>query len=141
MKWLVSFLILSVSAVIYSQDNILGVWLTSDGKSKIEIFKSGDQYDGKIVWVLDSIDPNTGKYWADVYNPDPSLRHRPVHDLVILDNFKYQPDKNIYSGGTLYFPRNGKSYRGKLWLKDENTLLMRGYVLLFYSTDEWKRVR
>lgn len=127
----------------YSQENgdrILGTWLTADKRSEILIYKEGNLYYGKIVWILDSIDPKTNKPWTDVLNPDPDFRGRLVSGLTILSAFRYEPGFGKYQGGSLYFPRNGKTYRGKMWLSDANTLQMRGYVFIFYQTDEWMRI-
>jgi uncharacterized protein (DUF2147 family) len=121
----------------YCQDKIIGMWLTSDSKSHISIFKTNDHYQGSVSWVKDSIDPNTSSLVKDIHNPDPALRSRNILGLCILNHFKYDSIKKIYQGGSFYFPRNGKAYRGKMWLVDSNTIAMRGYVLMFHSTDLW----
>ena len=36
-------------------DQILGYWFTGEKKAKIEIFKYGDKYYGKIVWLKDPL--------------------------------------------------------------------------------------
>lgn len=125
---------------IYCQDNIIGTWMTSDRKSHITIFKTDDLYHGTVSWVKDSIDPNTSNLVKDIRNPDPALRSRNILGLCILKHFKYDSIKNIYRGGSFYFPRNGKLYRGKIWFVDSSTIAMRGYVLMFHSTDKWTRV-
>lgn len=122
------------------QDKIIGIWLTSDRKSHISIYKTKDLYHGSVSWVKDSIDPNTSSLVKDINNPDPALRSRNILGLCILNHFKYDSVKKNYQGGSFYFPRNGKAYRGKMWLVDSNTIAMRGYVFMFHSTDLWKRV-
>jgi uncharacterized protein (DUF2147 family) len=32
-------------------DKIVGTWINEDKSSKIEIYKAGDAYAGKIVWI------------------------------------------------------------------------------------------
>ena len=142
LKKCLSFIIsLFLNLIIYCQDNIVGTWLTSDNKSHISIFKQEQYYHGKVSWVKDSIDPLTFKIVTDIHNPDPSQRKRQILGLSILNHFQYDSIKKIYRGGSFYFPRNGKAYRGKIWFLDSNTIMMRGYVLIFYSTDTWKRVK
>lgn len=137
---LILFLFISSIFSFYAQDGIVGKWLTSDKKNHISIYKQSGKYFGRLTWIRDSINPKTKKLWADTCNPDLFLKSRQVLGLVLLKDFRYNPKKREYYGGTFYYPRNGKIYRGKMWLTDHNTLHMRGYVLVFYSTDVWKRV-
>lgn len=123
-----------------AQDKIIGKWLTSDNRAHIQIFKDGEKYYGKIVWIKDPNDPATGKPWLDKGNPDRTLRTRPVMGLVMLNNFVYDKDEGEFKGGTLYDSRKGETYKGKMWLSDTNTLKMRGYVWIFYQTEKWTRV-
>jgi uncharacterized protein (DUF2147 family) len=46
-----------------------------------------------------------------------------------------------WSGGFIYDPNSGKTYRCKLKLKDRNTLKLRGYIgiSLLGRTDVWTR--
>lgn len=125
---------------VFSQDRIVGTWLTSDKKSHIKIYKQEGRYYGKLVWLKDSIDPSTNHLYRDIYNPDTSLRSRQVLGLVLLNHFEYNSKYDFYSKGSFYFPRDGRTYRGKMWLTDDKTLQMRGYVLIFHSTDTWRKV-
>ena len=49
----------------------------------------------------------------------------------------------MWSGGRIYNPEDGKTYKCKLTLKDDNTLTVRGYVglTIFGKTQYWTRVR
>lgn len=49
---------LPVSAQKRASD-IVGFWLSQEGNAKVEIYKSGDKYYGKIVWLKTPIDPVT----------------------------------------------------------------------------------
>jgi uncharacterized protein (DUF2147 family) len=49
---------------------------------------------------------------------------------------------NSVSEGKILDPQNGEVYGSKMWLEDENTLIVRGYggpMNLFYRTQKWKR--
>ena len=102
-----------------SADAILGVYLNDDRNAKIEIFKEGLKYFGKIIWH------NVPR--KDEHNPDPALRGRDVEGLVFLRDFKYDAGENEWTGGKVYAPDNGKTYSGYLWL-EKGLLKMRGYV-------------
>lgn len=53
MKKIVLFLLFTSTIKYYAQtaNDIIGNWLTSDGERKINIYKQGDKYFGKIFWV------------------------------------------------------------------------------------------
>ena len=54
-------------------DQITGIWLSEDKDGKIEIFRSGNTYSGKLLWGKYVLDEN-GKPRHDVNNPDTALR-------------------------------------------------------------------
>jgi uncharacterized protein (DUF2147 family) len=121
-------------------DDILGVWLSSNGQAHLQIYKEGDKYFGKLVWLKE---PNNAKGTPklDANNPDEALRTKPLLGLVILRNFKY--DDGEWSGGRVYDPQNGKDYKCYMKLKDAKTLNVRGYVgfSLLGRTEVWTRVK
>mgnify|MGYP000038256449 FL=1 len=57
----------------------------------------------------------------------------------MLWNFTF--NDNEYVGGKVYDSRNGKTYKGKLWLENDAILKMRGYVGIFFSTESWTKVK
>jgi uncharacterized protein (DUF2147 family) len=54
-------------------DKILGTWLTESGTAKVEIGIGSGFYYGKIVWLLDPTDKNTGQPRTDIHNPGGGL--------------------------------------------------------------------
>lgn len=58
----------------------------------------------------------------------------------MLNNFVFEGD-NTWSDGTIYDPREGKTYSCKLTLKSPDQLNVRGYVgvALFGRTEIWTR--
>jgi uncharacterized protein (DUF2147 family) len=130
------FLATSVNA---QADKIIGTWLTQDKEAQVEIYKSNNLYFGKITWFKQPNDPKTNKPWLDEKNQDPKKRTQPLLGSTMLWNFQFDDDE--YIGGNVYDSRDGKTYTGKLWLTDNNTLKMRGYVGVFYSTETWTRVK
>ena len=131
-----SFTFLSV----FSQaDDILGNWLSADKKAHIEIYKVNNLYYGKMIWLREPNDPKTGKPKLDKMNPTQEKKSRPLLNLTILYNFKFE--NNEYSTGFVYVCRSGKVYDGKLWLSNNNSLNMRGYAGIFFSTEVWSRIK
>jgi uncharacterized protein (DUF2147 family) len=126
-------------AIAQSKDDILGKWINSSGEGQIEIFKKGDKYFGKLVWIKE---PNeNGKPKVDAKNPNASLRSKPILGLEIVKDFVYE-DKE-YVDGKVYDPKTGKTYSGKMTLEGANKLNMRGFIgiSLIGRTEAWKRVK
>lgn len=119
-------------------DDIVGIWLSASGEGKIQIYKEGDRYFGKLYWMKEPNGPK-GNPKLDNNNPDPTLRNKPLLGLVILKNFRY--DDGEWSGGLIYDPKNGKEYKSYIKLKDPQTLSLRGYIgiSLLGRTELWKR--
>jgi len=120
-------------------DDITGIWLTN-GKdpAKIQIFKSVDQYVGKIVWL--KFPDEDGKPKVDRKNPEEGKRSRQIIGLLLLQGFKFN-GSDEWEGGKIYDPESGKTYSCYMSLKDNNTLKVRGYVgvSLLGRTEIWTR--
>jgi uncharacterized protein (DUF2147 family) len=116
---------------IYAQapaDAILGKWLNEDQDAHIQIYKENGKYYGKIVWLKEPIDSLTGKPKLDDENDDESLRNQPVMGLVILKDFVYDGDDVEWEDGTIYDPKNGKTYDCYMNFGEDKTLKIRGYI-------------
>jgi len=125
-------------------NDILGVWLTQDKDSHVEIYKVGNKFFGKIVWLQDPIDSITGKPKLDDKNENPSLRNRPVMGLKLLKNFVFDGD-NEWKNGTIYDPKKGKTYSCYIKFPNKNNknrIKIRGYIgfSLLGRTVYWTRV-
>ena len=120
-------------------EKVIGVWLRDDNYVKIEIYKAGPQYFGRLVEgnILYEVDGITPK--KDENNAIGRLRRRPLKNLTILTNFDYEG--RVYDG-TWYDFASGKWYKSTLKLQGENVLKIRGYTVLspFGKTTTWTRV-
>jgi uncharacterized protein (DUF2147 family) len=123
-------------------DRLIGVWEPSHGKARVKIEKIGSKYYGKIVWLREPNDPNTGQPKVDRNNPDEALRTVPLRGYRLLKDFTYGGNEE-WSEGTIYDPENGNTYSCVITLKDANTLDIRGYigVKALGRTDVWKRLQ
>ncbi len=121
-------------------DLIVGIWEPSDGKSRIKIEKIGSKYYGRVVWLMVPNDPTTNKPKTDKFNPDTSMRKAPIKGLRILKDFIYKGKKE-WGNGTIYDPKNGKTYSCVINMKEDNVLSIRGYigVKAIGRTDTWKK--
>ena len=135
-----------VSAGAAGADDILGVWYNQEKDARIEIFKCGEKYCGKIVWLKEPNYPAGSKEGApgtpkvDNNNPAPALRTRPVMGLQIVHDFVFVGD-SLWKNGTVYDPKNGKTYSGKITLVSPGQLNLRGFIgiSLIGRTAVWTR--
>lgn len=120
-----------------SANDILGKWITPSNKSKIEIYKKGDKFFGKIVWLKEPT--LNGKDKTDSKNPNPKLKSRKLMGLNLLNNFTYKGGEWV--GGTIYNPIDGKEYSCKIKTKGAKELEVRGYVLnpMLGKTQIWTK--
>lgn len=137
-----TFLILATtlfySSLCFAQNSIKGKWLTEDKEGIVEIYIENGKYFGKLIWLKKPND-DKGIPFTDSMNPDPKLNLRPLLNLVIISDMHLED--NEWGGGTIYDPETGKSYRCKLWLNDDKTLNVRGYIGILYETEKWVRVK
>ncbi|HPO12577.1 MAG TPA: DUF2147 domain-containing protein [Candidatus Hydrogenedentes bacterium] len=126
-------------------DGIVGVWITHGGDVRVEITKAANgTYQGAIVWMekpeYGSDEEETGKPRHDKNNPDKAKQSRPLMGLNVLEGFKYDKG-NVWKGGLVYDPDNGKTYKCTLTLVDQNNLDVRGFIgiSLIGRTEHWPR--
>jgi uncharacterized protein (DUF2147 family) len=151
MKKTMAILLLNIifgAAIVWAanSDDILGVWNNEEKDGRIEIFKCDGKYCGKIVWAKEpnyptgSTEGTPGTPRLDHKNPDHAKRSRPILGLQIVNDFSFAGE-NVWKGGTVYDPKTGNTYRGKITLVSPNRLDLRGYVgiPLFGRTATWIR--
>jgi uncharacterized protein (DUF2147 family) len=145
MKTVYTLLFLFVVQLSFAQssnkaDEITGIWLTGSANAKVQIYKSGNTYQGKIVWLKEPIDPKTNKAKTDTNNPKNEAKTRPLMGLINIWGFAYVGD-NTWENGHIYDPKNGKQYKCIITLINKNTLNVRGYIgiSLIGRDDTWTR--
>ena len=130
---LLSALLLAPVSLIAAAPGLFGDWKTADG-SVLRTTPCAQALCIKIVAVTPTA-PGT----LDHNNPDPALRNRSLCNLEIGRDFSLAGATQA-TGGHLYDPESGKTYRGKIDLEGD-TLKLRGYlgVSLFGRTEIWHR--
>ncbi len=135
-------LLLSFTLTAQQKDDLIGNWKNGEGTGVINIYKTtSGHYAGKIVWLKEPIDPETGKPKLDKRNPEEAKRMNPTLGLINMSGFTFNEDEKIWENGEIYDPKTGKEYSCKINLKDKNTIEVRGFVgiSLFGRTDTWTR--
>ncbi|HLD52221.1 MAG TPA: DUF2147 domain-containing protein [Sediminibacterium sp.] len=140
---MVIFSLVVLQSFLLIQDDssaIIGVWKTGDGNAMVRIYKNGEKFQGKIVWLKEPNDPETGKPKLDKNHSEEANRTRPILGLVNIWGFSFK-EKNIWDEGNIYDPKNGNTYSCTMKLINANTLEVRGFigVSLIGRTDTWTR--
>src|SRR5688572_11548623 len=136
LRSLLIFLLLPVCLFAQKRaDDILGTWIVGENKAKIQVYKSGTKYYGKIIWLKEPT--KDGRQKIDAKNPDPKKRSAPIIGLVVLRDFVF--DDGEWNSGEIYDPSSGKEYSSKITMPNKNTMKVRGYIgiSLFGRTEVW----
>lgn len=136
--------LLFATAQVFSQtkkNDIAGIWLNQDEDARIEIFERNNKFYGKLVWLNEPLDKDTGKPKLDKNNPDDKLKIKPLLGLEILTGFNFDGRKE-WKGGEIYDPKNGKTYSCYMIMQSKDHLRIRGFigVSLLGRTTHWTRV-
>lgn len=130
MRIIATILGLCVASLIYAQtssDKVIGKWYTDDKETIVEVYKTGDKYFGKIVWLMEE-NEDDGTPKVDDKNPDTKLQSQPVMGLVLLKDFGYDSKEEEWNDGSIYDPKNGKTYDCYMWMEGKD-LKIKGYVM------------
>ena len=136
-----SFFILSLMLTVFSvsSQTIFGKWKTiddetGDEKSIVEIYERNGKIYGKIIEILN---PNRKNAVCDKCEGE--NKDKPILGMIIIDGLT--KDNDVYDGGNILNPSNGKIYTSRLKLEeDADTLQVRGYIAFFYKTQYWQRI-
>jgi uncharacterized protein (DUF2147 family) len=122
-------------------DLLLGEWWTENNEGRIRFTKDADgTFRGTTTCCVPA--KVTEDHPArDLHNPNPKLRGRSTIGIVLIWKLTYEDGE--YSGGYVYNPRDGKTYRFKAKIIDRNTVKIRGYlgIPLLGQSQIWKRAR
>jgi uncharacterized protein (DUF2147 family) len=119
----------------------VGVWYAEGGAARVQIDPCADALCGRVVWLRSPFDEN-GCDQRDGRNPDPALRDRPLVGLEVLTGLQASGDGGGWSGGTIYDPASGRTYRCSARLDGPDRLHLRGFIgiPLLGRTTTWIRV-
>lgn len=107
-------------AQTYKADDVIGTYMTDKKDGMIEITKRNSKYYGKLLWTI-----TEGKLATN--NPDPSQKTQLLTGKEILKDFDFN-GTNLWHNGTIYDPKNGKTYSCKITRDEKGNLNVRGYI-------------
>ena len=125
-----------VHSNLKSQNDVFGKWQTVDensGKvtSIVEIFEKNEKLYGQIVKVI----PAAGEEEDPLCKECTDFRKdKKINGMLIVSGLTFK--KDVWSGGKILDPDNGKEYDCKIWL-EEGKLKVRGYIAFVYRTQTW----
>jgi uncharacterized protein (DUF2147 family) len=139
LKTLAALLLVIAVSVAHAQNTPVGLWKTIDDKSGVEkslvrISETNGVISGRIEKALH---PSQSGPLCDKC---PGERHdKPMIGLPIIEGLRQHGD--VWEGGTILDPENGKVYTVRLKPADGGkTLTVRGYIGPFFRTQTWIRV-
>lgn len=143
-KSLLLYIIISLpSHYLMANDKIVGIWLTQNSDSKVEIYKNGNgSYSGKIIWLKEP--QENGEVRIDKNNPKEDMRNRRLIGLIILDGVKYDVSDKEWNNGTIYDPKSGNTYKCYMWFDgSDQKLNVKGNIgfSIMGRTVTWTRVQ
>jgi uncharacterized protein (DUF2147 family) len=120
----------------------VGTWNTIDDETKkpkslVRITEKDGVFSGAVEKI---VDPAKQDSKCDECAEDDPRKGKPVIGMTILTGLKKEGD-NVYAGGRILDPNNGKTYNARVTVIDEGRKLeMRGSILFIGRTQTWIRV-
>lgn len=129
---LLAAMLLTVPAFAGTPGDVLGVWKTNGDRSRIELYRCGEQICGKVVWLREPKftspeDGPVGETKIDLKNPEPALQQRPILGLQVIKGLTHAGE-NTWGKGICYDPESGNSYKCNMRFLPPDKLKMRGYI-------------
>ncbi len=132
-----------VSSSLFAQaDKILGTWYNEPKDAKIEVYKKGSKYYGKIIWLKNNENADGSSPKLDSKNEDESKRSRAIVGSNIVSGLVWDEDDNEWDDGEIYDPRSGSTYSVYAQLESKNKLFIKGYlgISIIGRSTYWTRV-
>ena len=137
MKNILTLILLFISISIFAQsgDALIGTYMTDKSEGMVDIIKKGSKYYGTLTWTK-----TPGK--LDANNPDAKQKTDKLAGKEILKDFVFD-GKDLWHEGTIYDPKNGKTYSCKITRDEKGNLNVRGYigVSMLGRTTFWVKVK
>ena len=143
MQILLALGLLLAGAAAFAQATPAGLWKTIDDNTKkerslIRISEAAGVYTGRLEKALDP----DAKPGAVCEKCTDERKGQPLIGMALIRNTRQNADdKEIFDGGDITDPDNGKVYRLRLKpLEGGRKLEVRGYIGPFYRNQIWLRV-
>ena len=126
-----------------AQVSPVGTWRniddkTGEAKAEIRIVENGGVVSGNIVRLL----AKDAKPDAKCEECRDERKDKPIDGLEIIRGAKKDPDENVWRGGKILDPENGREYTLRLTpIEGGRRLEVRGSIGPFGRTQTWVRVQ
>lgn len=125
-----TILFLNFSTMLFSQskaDDIVGTWYSPVKEGNVQIYKSGKNYSGKLIYLKHSLD-NQGNHVLDVNNPDEEKRKLPLVGILLLTDITFDAKKKSWKGKLYdYDGAKGNTYDSYLTITKNGNLNIKGF--------------
>lgn len=142
----VALLIAGAASLALAQATPVGLWKTIDDKTQkekslVRIVEADGVLSGKVEKIAD---PAKQENKCDKCDDADARKGQPILGMTILRNMRHSADDpELWEGGDILDPNNGKVYKARLKLIDGGARLdVRGYIglPLLGRTQTWIRV-
>ena len=117
-----------VTTAVAPQDKICGKWISTEKNVIVQVYKTGNEFNAKLVWFDDSDDKtkpmNTR---VDYKNPNKSLQTRKLLGMEVVDNLTYNADTNSWENGIIYDAKSGHNWSSAAYIDQQGLLKVTGY--------------
>lgn len=142
-KTLATLLFGAIAASAMAQSSPVGLWRNVDdktGEAKAEI-RIGEA-NGALLGRIEKSLKKDGKPDAVCEGCSDDRKGQPMAGLEIIRGGKKAEGKEVWEGGKILDPENGKEYRASFTPIDGGKKLeVRGYLGPFWRTQTWTRVQ
>ncbi len=138
---LTAIVLMAIAAPALAQMSPLGLWRsiddkTGEPKAEIRVTDNAGALSGRIEKTLRKDAKPTCTECQD------DRKGQPIVGLEIIRGGKQAEGKDVWEGGKILDPENGKDYRASLTPVDGGKKLeVRGYLGPFWRTQTWQRVQ
>lgn len=143
-KALAAFILVAAGmSTAFAQMTPVGVWRSIDEKegtpkAEVRITETNGVVTGKVQALLrKGADPN--QLCTECKD---ELKDKPMVGMTLISNVKKAEGKDVWEGGKILDPENGKTYTVRLTpVEDGKKLEVRGSIGPFWRTQTWIRVQ
>ena len=129
---LFSIITLLVSASNFKGDDIVGFWLDESNKLIVECYKYENLYFAKIKWFSNE-NKNIEKF------SDNGLPKSKWLNYKVMEHFVF--NGSHWEKGVIHQIKKGHTYDATIHMKNKNTIVVRGFVLISLLGEDVKFTR
>lgn len=127
----------ALPAMAAGADSVVGTWRTPSRHGVVQIAPCGASLCGTL---LDSDNIRKNPELRDINNKDEAKRDRRLKGLQILTGFTRDDGK--WTGGAVYNPEDGGTYKGTITPAGPDTLKLKGCIVWpLCKTQTWTRIK